>query len=431
MEENSRHCVKTSILYNLNMRSPRACAFILLALLCPLRAAAQSALTFDEASRLTLSANPQAVAAARALDAAASRITVSKAGLFPQIAANAAYSRLGTEPLPYSNSYSYGLSATQPLFSPALPATVRSAKASYHRTEADYDRIKSNLLFKLRTTFSDLWKARETIKLSEGTLKRRADNVEIIRIKYEAGRESKAALLEIKAAYTTAKWQHEGYKKDLRLLERKFNRLTGRSPIEAAATDALPEPPPPPENLEAVNSALERHPSLRSARASLETAQASVDRSVSGFLPDANANGRYSWSGSHWPDKTKDWSAGVSLSLPIFAGGKHISELAASRADRSGADASLKNARDEVFLNAEDALRSWRQAWLYMDVAGSSLEAANARAWLLRKQYLAGQASYFEWRIVEDQFIGAENQILAAKRDLQAAHAAFINSIGE
>ncbi|OGS41215.1 MAG: hypothetical protein A3J82_06150 [Elusimicrobia bacterium RIFOXYA2_FULL_69_6] len=61
----------------------------------------------------------------------------------------------------------------------------------------------------------------------------------------------------------------------------------------------------------------------------------------------------------------------------------------------------------------------------------SSLEAANARAWLLRKQYLAGQASYFEWRNVEEQFIGAENQLLSARRNLAAAHAAFLRALGE
>ena len=400
-------------------------------LTAPVCAGPQDALTFDEASKLALSANPQAVAAARALDSAESRVMYYKAGLFPQISADTAYNRLGTEPLPSSESYSYGLSAVQPLFSPALSASVRSARASYSKAGADYDRVKSSLLLELRKVLADLWKARETLKLSEDTLKRRAENVEIIRLKYEAGRESKAALLEIRAAHTVSKWQHENYKKNLRLLERKLNRLLGRSPLEATGAAPLPEPTAPPEELEPFHSALERHPSLRSAGAALEIARASVDRSVSGLLPDASASGKYSWSGTDWPDKTKNWSAGISLSLPLFTSGKLRADLAASKADRARAEASLNDARDEVFLNAEDALQSWRLAWLYMDVAAGSLEAANARAWLLRKQYLAGQASYFEWRNVEDQLISSENQVLAAKRDLLAANAAFINSIGE
>lgn len=416
-----------------NMAAKPFFAFIFIILAAPFTASAQdpAPLSFDEASKLLLRNNPQALAAAHAVDAARSRVEYNKAGLGPQISANAAYNRLGTEPDPSSESYSYGLSASQPLFSPALPAAVRSAKAAYRKAEADYDRIRSGLLLDLKTVFSDLIKAREVLKLSGETLKRRAENVEIIRIKYEAGRENKAALLETQAVYTTSKWQHENYNKNLRLLERKLNRLLARPAGEKTLVAEPGEPPAPPEDFGAFAKDLELHPSLRSARASLDSALAAVDRSVSGFLPEASANGKYNWSGSDWPDKSKSWSAGASLSLPLFASGKLSADLASSKADRARAEASLKDSREEVFLNAEDAFLAWRQARAYTDVVKTSLEAANARAWLLRKQYLAGQASYFEWRNVEDQLINSENQLLQAKRDLMVSHAAFVNSLGE
>ncbi|MCX5790944.1 MAG: TolC family protein, partial [Elusimicrobia bacterium] len=95
------------------------------------------------------------------------------------------------------------------------------------------------------------------------------------------------------------------------------------------------------------------------------------------------------------------------------------------------AEFGLKNVSDEVYLNAEEAFFAWREAGAYMNVAKSSLDAAEARAWLVRKQYLAGQASYFEWRNVEDQFITGQNQYLAAGRGLILSHAAFVRAIGE
>jgi outer membrane protein TolC len=287
------------------------------------------------------------------------------------------------------------------------------------------------LLFELKTVFADLHKARETLGLSEETLKRRAGNVEIIRIKYEAGRENKAALLETQSVYKTSRWQHENYKKDLRLLERKLNGLLARPPITDAGVSPLPEPPVPSEDFGSFSAVLERHPSLRSSRAALEASQAGVDSSLSAFLPVADASGRYTWSGSAWPEKTRNWSAGVRLSLPLFTGGKLSADLASARADKARAGSALKDAADTVYQNAEDAFLSLRQAWAYIDVVKSSLEAANARAWLLRKQYLAGQASYFEWRNVEEQFISAENQLLSARRDLAVSHAAFLKSLGE
>ncbi|MBU2573245.1 MAG: TolC family protein [Elusimicrobia bacterium] len=388
-------------------------------------------LTFDEAAKLLLGGNPQALAAGYAVDSAYMRLAYYHAGLLPQFSASAGYDRVGGDVSFTNESYSYGLSAVQPLFAPAIPASVRSALAYYNKAIADRDLVKSGLLFELKTVFSDLVKAREALKLSEETLKRRDENVEIIRIKYEAGRENKAALLETQSVHKTSQWQHENYKKELRLLERKLNRLLARSPMADTGVSALPDPPAPPENFESFSAALARHPSLRSARAALEAGRAGVDRSRSAFLPEANAGGRYTWSGSDWPDRTGNWSAGVSLSLPLFTGGKLSADLGSARADKARAEAALKDATDEVYINAEDAFLSLRQAWSYLDVVKSSLEAANARAWLVRKQYLAGQASYFEWRNVEEQFISAENRLLSARRGLAVAHAAFLKSLGE
>lgn len=413
------------------MQPIKILAVIVLVFVPTALSAGEAELGFEEASKLLLLNNPQSAAASAAVDSARSRLAFYRAGIRPQFSAKAAYNRGGGDTVLTNESYSYGFAASQPLFAPALPAAVRSAEASYRKAEADFDLVRAGLLYSLKTVFSDLIKARETLKLSAETLKRRAENVEIIRIKYEAGRENKAALLETRSVHKTAVWQDENYKKDLRLIERRLNRLLARPPMAGALVSELPPPPAPPEDFGSFSGTLERHPSLRSARAKLDIGQAAVDRSKSGFLPEAGASGNYTWGGSDRPDRNRNWSAGVNLSLPLFTSGKLSADLDAARADRALAGASLKNTRDEVYITAEDAFLSWRQAWSFMDVVKASLESAAARAWLLRKQYLAGQASYFEWRNVEDQLISAENQLLSAKRDLAAAHAAFINSLGE
>ncbi|HBE87796.1 MAG TPA: hypothetical protein DDW67_01450, partial [Elusimicrobia bacterium] len=105
--------------------------------------------------------------------------------------------------------------------------------------------------------------------------------------------------------------------------------------------------------------------------------------------------------------------------------------VSAARAALAAAEAGLRNSSDEVSLAAEDAFLSWREAYAWLDVAKSSLDAAEARAWLVRKQYLAGQTSYFEWRTVEDSLITEQNDYLSAGRALVLAHAAFVRALGE
>lgn len=394
-------------------------------------AAAAGTLTLDEALKTLLTANPQAVSASLGLEAAKSRVTAARAGFFPSFSADASYSRAGAQGLPAGDSYSYGFSGYQPLFAPAVPAAVRSARASLRSAQASYDRTASGLRYQLKSAFADILNARETIKLSEETLKRRGENLELIRLKYQAGRENKAALLETEAALKTAQWQHEKYKKNLRLLERGLNRLLARpaqTPVEGLL---LPLPPEPPQDLAAFEARLQEHYSLRTARAALESANASEDTSRSARLPDASASGNYRWSGSDWPEAPNNWSLGASLSLPLFQGGRLAAGLSAAKKDARAAAADLRDASEEVSLGAEDAFLAWREARAYVDVAKSSLDAAAARAWLVRKQYLAGQTSYFEWRNVEEQLINEQNQYLAAGRGLAISHASFTRAIGE
>lgn len=402
-----------------------------LSLLLPAVPCAAGALTFEEAEKAMLTVNPQAVSAALDLEAARLRVTSARAGFYPNFSASASYTRSGSQGLPAGDTYGYGVSGSQPLFSPALPAALGSAKASLRSAEAAYDRTASALRFQLKSAFADILNAAETLKLSGETLKRRAENLELIRLKYQAGRENKAALLETEASLKTAQWQHAKYGKNLRLLERKLNRLLGRPARSAAPDLALALTPEPPEDLSAFSQRLEKHPSLRSARAALDSARASVDGAKSARLPEASASGGYRWSGSDWPASPNNWSLGASLSLPLFSAGRLSSDLAAAEAARRSSEADLKDAEDAVYLGAEDAFLSWREARAYLDVAKSSLDAAEARGWLVRKQYLAGQASYFEWRNVEEQLISEQNQYLAAGRGLITGHAAFIQALGE
>ncbi|OGR68365.1 MAG: hypothetical protein A2081_02110 [Elusimicrobia bacterium GWC2_61_19] len=407
--------------------------FLALTLIISLSQSAKAAGTFafEEAEKAMLAANPQAAAAALDLETANSRVTAARAGFYPNFSAGASYSRLGSQGLPAGDAYSYGFSGSLPLYAPSVPAALRSAKAGAWSARAARDRITSTLRYQLKTAFAETINARETIRLSGETQKRRAENLELIRLKYQAGRENKAALLETQAVLKTAQWQHEKYKKNLRLLERKLNRLLGR-PAQAPVPDlAVPQPPEPPEDFYTFAPRLESHNAVSAARARLAAADASVDSAQSAILPDAAAAGSYKWGGSDWPTAPNSWSLGASLNLPLFSGGRLSSDLASSRSALSSAQENMKDARDEVYLNAEDAFLSWREASAYMDVAKSSLDAAAARAWLVRKQYLAGQTSYFEWRNVEEQLISEQNQSLAAASGLIISHAAFIQALGE
>ncbi len=72
-------------------------------------------LIWTDAVNILLKNNPESQAAKYTLDASRSQLRYSKGSLFPQISASGSYDTLGRSI--YDQSYSYSLSASQPLFS--------------------------------------------------------------------------------------------------------------------------------------------------------------------------------------------------------------------------------------------------------------------------------------------------------------------------
>jgi len=89
--------------------------YSLLLLAClPAAAAGQQALTFEEARKAMLAANPQARAAALDLETAASREASARGGLYPSFYADADWARAGSQGADPYDSYSYGFSGSSP-----------------------------------------------------------------------------------------------------------------------------------------------------------------------------------------------------------------------------------------------------------------------------------------------------------------------------
>jgi outer membrane protein len=385
-------------------------------------------LSWNSAVDILLKNNPQSQSAKYTLDVNRSQLRYSKGSLFPQVSASGSYDILGRSI--YDQSYSYSLSASQPLFSPTLTSQKRKSFASVKKSEADYNIVKNNLIYGLAYAFAQLSYTQEALKLSEKTLERRKKNVDIINLKYKAGRESKAALLETRATLKNDLWTHENYRKDLLIAKRNLNKILGRSARTKIIISQLPQAPNPPKDFEHFSNQIISNPAFASKKSELTIAKETIRQAKSSYLPTASARGNYTWSGYNWPTSIPGWSAGVGISWPLFTSGKNTSSVKSAKASQKRVLAELKNLEDDIYLKAEETFLSWRLAYSYMEVAESSLEAVNSRAWLVNKQYLRGQVSYFEWTSAEDRLINTQKQLLTAKKNISISYAAFLNSLG-
>jgi outer membrane protein TolC len=410
------------------MKTPVAA--ILLFAASPLCAQDARPLSWDDAVRLLNSSNLQKIQSRLSVESASDKVLSARGGLLPQLSLNGVYDKDSSN-YGYNSNYSAGVSASQPLFSPALSAQWRKTRADLRQAQYQDALLDAQLRSSLRQAYADLLYAQESVDLAANIVKRRQENVELINLKYKAGIESNAALLETQSLLDSSAFDLEHDRRELTLAQRKLNQLLGRSPAKPARVEKLFDLPAAPADFSAFTPLVDAHPQLELDRAALDSALESLNVTQSAFLPTASANLTYDKTGYSWPTTDNYWTYGVTVSWTVFNGGSTLYDTRSSRAQAESARTEIDRIHDDIYISAEDDFMGWREAQSYVKVSQSLLDAASARAWLLHNQYLSGQASYFEWRDAESQYINYQLQMVTARDALAKAYASFLQALGK
>lgn len=385
-------------------------------------------LSWAQAVRMLEENNPGLISARARVEAAKARYMGGYSRFLPALSMAAGYDRSGPAP---GDSYSYDLSGSLSLFSGGADAAeLRSRKWGLKKSRAELRLAQAGASYDLCRAFVKVISAQAAIKLSDGVVERRLEQVQLIRLKYRAGIESEAALLETEARLGMAEWEREREKKNLRLAQRALNRVLGQDLAAAVGVKDFPPIPELPAGFAAFRSEALKHPSLLSRQYQINMSRQTLARARSGFFPKGTLAGRHGWSGPGMRLGDRRWNAGVTLNWEFFSGGGTRQDVKAAKAGIAAALGEMHGASDSVMLEAEDSFLSWRQAHALIKVRQTLLEARKARAWLVQNQYVSGKSTYFEWRNSEEALTGAENDLLSARMDLITAWARFEKAMG-
>jgi outer membrane protein TolC len=184
-----------------------------------------------------------------------------------------------------------------------------------------------------------------------------SDNVQRERVQLvKYGSALEADLIESRAQSLQAK--QELLSNDLQLtdLHMQFNDVLGLPLGTALALDAAVTEAPEGCIREAcITVALESHPEIAEARATVEKAEAAVRLAQYDYIPDVEAFARYSFQ-NNVPFLAGNFgTVGIHLTYELFDGGKKRANVAARRAQLAQAKENLARLRDEVELRVSTA----------------------------------------------------------------------------
>jgi len=179
--------------------------------------------------------------------------------------------------------------------------------------------------------------------------------------------------------------------------------------IEAEADTVLPLLPAP-EAM--IDSALIHRPEMKMAGYSAEMNKKAIRIARGDYFPSLDAVSTYSWQSQSdrltlTDNQVESWSVGLTLSIPIFHGGRRSGEVRDRQAAYQQSRLALAQFRDDVTLEVEAAYDQIVQAKKALDIQGETISQAEEGLRIANLRYETG--------------IGTQLEVLSAQTALTTA----------
>jgi outer membrane protein TolC len=404
---------------------------LLLGLALPLRAAPPTALAWEASIEEAAAANPELRAARANLAAAGYSASAAHSGNLPQLSAGAGYSDSSGSAATAGTSYSTSVSLSQNLFSGFQDsARIEQGEANRVQAEAGLVTARARLSQELKSSFAGLQFAQDNVTLTDKIVQRLQENLRLVELRFEGGRENKGSLLLTRATLAQARYENLQAQQALASAQAQFARVLGRAEPEGlqviggvpvTAPGAAPD----------FRQLVQQTPDLLQARAQQRSAQADVTLARAGFYPSVDVTGSMARTGEDWTPDGDRRTVGVNLSVPLFSGGRDYYTTKSASASLEAAASNTDNVERQLLVRLRQAWAGYVESAEKLKVDQAFLEAAVTRAEIARSRYNNGLMSFEDWDRIENDLIQRQKVFLQSQRDRVTAEAAWEQAQGK
>jgi len=396
-------------------------------------------LTFDEATSLALKNNLELKSAKESFEAYKLNVKSAYGDFLPELSLGFSYSRLSNENdrsiKSTSHNYNSSLTITQNLFNGFSDvAGVKSALSKLLTEEANYQEVSSQVSYDLKSAFAQYYYAKDSLNLTRDIKKRREDNLRMVELRFENGRENKGSVLLSKAYLEGAKLDLLKAENALKVSLYYLKRILNLSEDESIELTKAPELKDIKSETteENFNELISQTPVAKKFKATLMSAEANMISGQSNFYPSWNVSGSMEKSGtSFFPDDNKTLKISTGLTWSLFNGG---SDYYSSQSNNLLVQASQKrfeNQLKELKKSLQESFSNYKEASLAVSVSQAFLKAAEVRSDIARSKYNNGISNFDEWDLIENELINRQKDFTLKMRERILAEASWENTQGK
>lgn len=421
--------------------------FLLLVLIffsSSLKAETEEVLTFEDCRREAGTNNPDLIAAQELVNRAKADYKRSYADFFPQISASLGYTAansaiLGPQSLdsPTNQGIQQQISVG-PVFQENLFSgfknigALQKSRADITAAEANLDAVKAQISFDLKTSFYKLLYQQKLAQLNENIFQRRKQNLKLVELRFEVGRENKGSYMRNDAFASQAAFDVLQTRQNIQAAISELAKVLGRNNPGAAPIyvkgDFKVNPPLLTPDFEALTA---QSPIQLQAKAESDSAKSTVRVTKSLLYPSVDTTASFARIRNNFETDLERWSAGANISYPFLGLGRSYYDIQSAKANHRRSLELLRSSKNQIYADLKRAHADFLNAIEGLKVQEKFVKAAETRAEIGRSQYANGLLSFQDWDILENDLINSQKTFLSSLNNLVLAEAAWERTQGK
>ena len=326
----------------------------------------------------------------------------------------------------------------------AVKNSVRAAEERVQAGQADLRATESAIFSQVVAAYMDVIRNEALVGLAANQVDVLSTNFEATSDRFEIGDLTRTDVAQSESRLAIAQSDLRSAQANLIAARENYIELVGDAPGEL-------EPPPPLPGLpatvdSAVDVALENNPDLIAARERADAAGYDIEVAGSGRLPRVSLFTGYGYDnylgtlggavtdptipGANPSQTSTSAQAGVSLSVPIFQGGRPAALQRQAQARAMAALEEIIAAERDVIAQVRASYSSWQASLEIIESSQSAVSAAELSLEGVRAENSIGNRTILDVLNAEQELLNARVQLVTARRNAYVAGFTLLAAMG-
>ena len=312
---------------------------------------------------------------------------------------------------------------------------TEEARAQLLATKWGQQAVISSLVANVATAYFQLRALDSEIEIAKRTLRSRQQSLQLTRLLETHGSASDLDVSQSEQLVYTASETIPDLERQIQQQENLLSILLGQNPGAIPRGRPLTEQPAPDDVPAGLPSELlERRPDVREGEANMMAANAQIGVAKAAFFPSISLTGTGGLESNALnqflsaPSQT--WNAGLSITQPVFEGGRLRSGLRLSRAQYQEAVFTYQQTAQNALEQVSNALIATQKDREFRKQQEMLTAAAQRTDQLSEVLYQNGGASYLQVLTAETNYFSAELNLVQAQLNERLAVVQLYQSLG-